>query len=408
MRFFVSKKCCTITAIINISHLIFMRKLSLLIVPILLLLPFCGHAAVTEAGEAYVLGSQETVEDNLYAAGGTVQISGNVEQDATVAGGNVTVTGSIGQDLLAAGGTVLVLGDIGEDARLAGGNVTVIGDVGQEVMAAGGVVTISPDTVVADDAFISGGSVVIDGVIEGDVEVYGKDVQISGKITGSVTGKMTKLTIADGAEIGGNLAYKSPQEAIIGAASAIAGSIDYEQVKISKVAPPNVEGSVRQVQQMFAQVVAALAVIKYLSTLIAGLVLILLFAKKSHLLVNETLGDFGSNILVGLGVMLAGPIALVALFITGVGSVLAVLGITVLAVVATVGGIYSGIVLGGWIRKIWSKSESVSSDWKSVLLGITLMSLIAVIPIFGWLFKFVFVLAVVGTACRLKYYGMKN
>ncbi len=385
-----------------------MKKLFIAILPLLLLLPVTANAMVTEAGETYLLGSQETVEGNLYAAGATVQMSGVVEGDAAIAGGNVTVTGEIGEDLMVAGGTVLLLGNIGGDVRAAGGNVTVIGDIGGEIVAVGGMVNTSSDVVIQGDAFLSGGSIIIDGVIEGDVEVYGEEVEVRGKITGSVIGKMTKLTIAEGAEIGGNLAYESPSQAILGATSIIVGAIDFEQVKLTELAPPDVEGALRNARRMAAGVFAALAVVRYLALLFAGLILVFWFTRKSELLVSDTLSSFGNNLLIGSAVMLAGPIAMIILLLTGIGSVFAVLGLALLSVVVVIGSIYSGIVLGAWIRQLWTKSKKAPVDWKSALLGITLISLAATIPILGWLFKLVFVMAVVGSVCKLKYTSLKS
>jgi len=385
-----------------------MRKIFFVILPLIALLPVVANAAITESGEAYTLGSQEVIEENLYAAGATVQLSGRVNADASIAGGNVTITGDVLEDLMVAGGTVLLLGNVGEDLRAAGGNITVIGDVGGEIMAAGGMISIAPDSVITGDAFVSGGTVIIDGIINGDVEVYAEEVQVIGKIDGSLTGKMTKLTIKESAEIGGNLAYESPHEALIDAGAVVAGAVDFDKITMPQVAPPDVEGTVKNAKRAFASFMATMAILKYLATLIAGLILVLWFQKKSELLVNETMGSFGNNLLIGLAVMIAGPIAMLILLLTGLGSVLAILGFALLAVVCTIGGIFSGIVLGGWIRQMWSKSKKISGDWKSALLGITLISLAAAIPILGWLFKMVFVMAVVGTICRIKYMAAKS
>ncbi len=383
-----------------------MRKILFGILPALVLLPAAASAAITESAETYTLGSQEVVEENLYAAGAAVHLSGRVNADALIAGGNVTVTGDVTEDLMAAGGTLLLLGNVGEDLRAAGGNITLFGDVGGEVVAVGGLISVSPDAVISGDAFVSGGTVVIDGIINGDVEVYAEEVEVIGQISGSLTGKMTRLTIADSAEIGGNLAYESPQEAIVKAGAVVVGAIDFNKMQLPQMAPPDVEGAFKNAKRAFAGVVAVLAVIKYLATLLAGLILVLWFKKKSELLVNETMESFTNSLLIGLAVMVAGPITMLVLLFTGIGSVLAVLGFALLSVVGVIGGIYSGIVLGSWIRQMWTKSKKVTTDWKSTLLGITLISLLAVIPVLGWMFKMVFVLAVVGALCRKKYQSM--
>ncbi|MFH1047690.1 MAG: polymer-forming cytoskeletal protein [Patescibacteria group bacterium] len=385
-----------------------MNKIFVAVLTLLLISPLMVRATTTESGETYALGSQDTILGNLYAAGGTVQISGNVEGDALVAGGTVTVTGHVTDDLMAAGGTVLLIGSVDEDVRIAGGNVTVIGDIGGEIIGAGGLVTLSPDVVVKGDAFLSGGTVIIDGLIEGNVEVYAEEVQILGKVNGSVIGKMTKLTIDEGAEIGGNLAYESPAQALVAATSVIAGSIDFKQIELPQITPPDIEGAMRNFSRAIAGLMVLFMFIRYIALLTAGIVLVLWFNKKSELLVMDSLQSFGNNLLIGLAIMLAGPIAFIVLLFTGVGSVFGILGLSLMSVAYVIGCIYGGIVLGVLVRRMWSKSNKVPTDWKSALLGITLISLVAVIPIVGWLVKAILVLAVIGSVCKLKYQSLQT
>ena len=355
-----------------------------------------------------MLSGQETISDNLYAAGGTVQMHGTVEGDALVAGGNVTISGSVSEDLMVGGGTVLILGDVGEDVRAAGGNVTVIGKVGGELVAAGGMVTIGPDATVNGDVFAAGGSIVIDGVIEGDVEIYGEEVQLAATVTGSVTGRMTKLSVVDGAQIGGNLAYESVVEADIAPGAVVTGSIEYSEMKIASAPQPEFEGKYGEVKQRMAGLLAGLMIIKFLAALIAGLVLVWLFGRKSDDLVNNAMDSFGNNLVIGLVVVITTPIALFILLLTGLGSILALIGFAALTLLMMLGSVYAGIILGGWLRKAWTKSRRADGDWKSALLGITMLSLIALVPVLGWLFKAVFVMAAVGAIARYDYEMLKK
>jgi hypothetical protein len=109
----------------------------------------------------------------------------------------------------------------------------------------------------------------------------------------------------------------------------------------------------------------------------------------------------------GLAIAIAGPVAMFVLLLTGIGSGLATLGFAVLAILYVLGATYAGITLGGLIRKTWSKSPHAVGDWKSALLGITLMSLICTIPFIGFLFKSVFLMAAIGATAKLYHMHLR-
>src|SRR5690242_14212209 len=99
------------------------RPLLLLASFALVLSPLSASAMTVAGGDQYELPSGVTVNDDVYAVGGTLIANGNVNGDLVVAGGSVTVNGKVGQDLLMAGGNLTVLGDVGDDVRGAGGNL---------------------------------------------------------------------------------------------------------------------------------------------------------------------------------------------------------------------------------------------------------------------------------------------
>jgi hypothetical protein len=84
------------------------------------LAPTATFAADIRQGDVVTLGPTQTINDDLYAFDGTVDIQGRVNGDVVAAGGTVTVHGTVTGDLLATGGTTTVAGTVGGTVRTAG------------------------------------------------------------------------------------------------------------------------------------------------------------------------------------------------------------------------------------------------------------------------------------------------
>lgn len=363
-------------------------------------MPLVASAATFKSADQVML-SDGATSGNAYVAGGMVHLSGNVDGDFMAAAGDLYVGGDVRDDLTAAGGTIVLLGNVGGDARAAGGDLLVGGDIGGELVLAGGMVSVSSEAVVRGNAYLAGGKMVIDGVIDGDLVVRAEEVDILGEVKGNVSGEFVSLKVADGAKIGGMLAYKAPQEAVVEAGAVIGGDIVYQPSSKRADAGMPMEFPDKEIKRFVAGIIGLAALLKFLGMIVAALVLVLLFEKKSQKLVDATIAGFWPGFLRGLGMVVLSPIGVVLLTLTGVGVVLAMLGASVAVVAFSVGGIYAGVVLGVWIRRVWTKNRKVQADWKSALLGVTLVNLVIVVPVAGWLFKMVLILATAGSFVSL-------
>ncbi|MFC1638797.1 hypothetical protein ACFL26_00820 [Patescibacteria group bacterium] len=380
-----------------------MRKgLFVFIIITMFAVPLSVSAAVFESGEAYMHSTGETVEGNLYAAGGNVQISGAVNGDLLTAGGNVTIGGNVRDDLHAAGGTVVLVSNVGGDARMAGGNVMLMGQVGQELVAVGGMISAAPSMTVGGDAILSGGRIVVDGVIDGDLVVYGEEVDILGEVRGSVMGEVNRLRVMSGASVGGNIVYEALAPADIDTAATVTGTVDFtRRLAHERRGKPGMGFQAEEFKRSIVGAIVAWAFVKYVAVLLAALVLVAAFRKRSEMLAVASLADFWTKVLYGLAVAVLMPLALFLLLLTGFGISLSFLGFAVYAVLVAVGSVFAGIVLGVWLRRLWTKSRKIPADWKSVLLGVTLIHLVIVVPVLGWLFKCAFFLAALGAFSHL-------
>src|SRR5215207_9732577 len=86
-------------------------------------------AIETRDGEVVTIPSGTVINDDLFAAGRTVNIAGDVTGDVFAFGSTVTVSGTVGGDLIAAGQQLSIDGTVRGDTRAAGQAITVNGRV---------------------------------------------------------------------------------------------------------------------------------------------------------------------------------------------------------------------------------------------------------------------------------------
>jgi hypothetical protein len=133
-------------------------------------------------GDTVTVPASETVDGDLYLAGGTIIVDGTVNGDLAAFGGQVQINGKVGGDLMIGGGTVTVNGDVTGDVRIGGGQVTVGGQVGEDLVVAGGQTTLSGQ--VQGDLIVSGGTVNVAGNVAGNIEGNAGTYSRSGTVGG--------------------------------------------------------------------------------------------------------------------------------------------------------------------------------------------------------------------------------
>ena len=136
-------------------------------------------------GDTVVIGANETVDGDVYLAGGTVTVDGSIDGDLTAIGGQVTVRGTVTGDVLAAGGTVSITGTVEGDIRTSGGQVTLGGPVGEDVLVAGGQATLQNGATVDGDFIVTGGQVTVAGAVAGSIEANAGTYSRSGTVGGT-------------------------------------------------------------------------------------------------------------------------------------------------------------------------------------------------------------------------------
>src|SRR2546425_9873844 len=198
-----------------------LRNVGIVALLLFLFLPWPAYAFVPRAGENVAF--SQTIQDDLYIAGGTVTVTGTVDGDVTAAGGTVTVIGRLSGALLVAGGTVEIGGSVGRSIRAAGGTVRLGATAGTDAVLAGGNVTVADTARVGRDLVAGGGTVRITGTVGRNALVGGGNVVVGGSVQGGVDVQAGRVGVLSPARIAGRLRYAAGGSAEIQSGALISG-----------------------------------------------------------------------------------------------------------------------------------------------------------------------------------------
>ena len=366
----------------------FKRFYRFLLIPLLIftVLPALSHAQ--EVGELVI--KRGVVDDDLYLAGGQVDLYATVNGDVVVAGGQLNLEGDIKADVTAAGGSISLRGSVGDDARLAGGELRVAARVGDDLVAAGGRIHLSPVASIGGRAWLSGGDIRIDGQVTDELRVSGGRVVITGAVNGNVELQANEIIIEETAVISGNLYYKSSHEASIAEGARVDGEVRYTPVELD-------------MKPVVASVIFAGLVLLF-SIILTAVILYLLFPDYC-LRVSQALHDQPwQSLAIGLAVFAGVPLLVVILFSTAVGVWLALMLLAIYLVMLLVGYFAGALYVGNAGLNMLGKTE-VSKTLRAAALAVAIFSLavINLVPLLGSLVNWLVLLAGMGALSRQLY-----
>lgn len=377
-----------------------MKKIYLLlaIFSIISLSAFGAYAAdfrfVEKGGNVSV--SQDEQVKNLYTAGNMISIDADIEKSLYVAGNVITINSNVENNIFAAGNTVVIKGSAGDSVHIGAGNVIIDVKIEEDLIIGGGNITISKDSLIKGDLIIGGGTIDFQGLVNGDVRLGGGQATINGKVNGQIDAKVDELIFGDNAEIAGKVVYSSPKEATISEEANLAGGIEFNEIEIRKVDKSKVWS--------FILVIFSLGfLIKILSAIAVGLVLIYMFRDRIEKLIKQGFSHFWANFGKGFAALILTPIACVILLVTVVGAWLAGLLGMIYAFGLILSFSLAGIIFGSWLIKVLKKKSEYPINWQAVVLGVIILQLIVLIPFVGWIVKLVFVLVGLGSISSLAY-----
>lgn len=339
-----------------------------------------------EAGNVAV--GSESLFHNLYVGGGSVIINSTIFGDLFSAGGSVNIAGSVEKDLVAVGGNISVSGPIGEDARIAGGNVSVNAPIGGDLLLAGGTLSIAENAPVSGDLWVAGGIVNMTNSVAGEARIAGGEIFINGTIEGPLFVKSEKLTFGPNARVMGPITFEGREDAFVQDGAQIGGInyVEWQKWKAGK----------RAALAGFGFIV----LIKFLGLLLSAIVLLKLFRKSIRNIAASAYRTFWQNLGIGIAALIAIPIIAIILCATMIGAYLGMLLGLLGMLLAVVAIIIMVVFLGSLIERLFNKNKEMPLSWKTPLIGAIVGTVLAFIPIIGWLALAILFITVFGAIIR--------
>lgn len=339
-------------------------------------------ATIQEGGD--IVDRRGTVNDDYYAAGGTVTIDADVRGDVIAAGGTVLVGNRVQQDVMVAGGTVTIRGQVLDDVRAAGGDVTIDAQVADDTLASGGNVTLTSDARVGGDALLAGGTININGTVNGDLKAAGGTVTINGTVHGNVDVEAEQVVIASGARIDGDLNYRSPDTGRINKEAVIRGKTSYAKGEYYRPHPG----------------ARFLSVITFS---VAGIVVLLLFPRFTSTTTARMGRDFWKNLGLGFALLVATPVAFILLMVSFVGIWVGLPLLAIYLVSLVLAYILAAFYVAGTGARLFHfDTGSRGRMVVALIVALLLLTALRFIPFLGGLITFLLMLIALGaTAFQL-------
>lgn len=369
----------------------------------MLAVPMVSFGATFKGGEQFNLRTNETVEGNFYAAGGSVTLAGTINGDVLTVGGNVILTGTVRDDMMIAGGDVDLGGTVNGDVRIVGGNVTIRGTVNGEVTIAGGSVVFLSTAKSAKDVMIVGGDVTMGGEVLGMLTVRAGKALVDGHVAGEArvyAGE--KVTLGAGAVIDGAFFYKAPSEVTLNQGSQVKGKTTYEKSE----ARADKEGA----RQGFMALLGIWFLVKLVSLIITGILLIHFAGHHIQKIVDHTFAGFGKEVLRGSIILVMVPLAVIFLCITLIGIVPGVVLGIFYVLMLVLAKVMTGILVGSALERLFNKNKEVIEPvtWKTVISGTVVLAVVGFIPVIGWIAAAVFGMAALGSTTLFIYMKLRT
>ena len=340
-----------------------------LLVAFLLLVAIPASAVrFAQDDKTYSIPAGTTLSEDLYAAGDTVLIAGQVAGDVHIAGNTVETSGIVTESLFAAGRTVTIGGTAGQDVHAAAQTIIVKGMVQGDVVAAGETLLIAEGAVVDGNVLFFGGQLVIEGEVKGEVHVWGNEISLTNAQTGSVSAYTESVSLVN-STVTGDLTYTSKKEASVDSASVVTGKIDKKDPVMTAAAP-----LVRWSPFDIGTLLMAIA---------ATAVALALFPRAVSIAVMDAVARPTKSILLGIAGLILTPIVAVVLLFTVVGMPLGFLVLFVYGAAIIIAKILSGVFAGALIAQLVKKEYKVSYLWAGA--GIVALTLFPLIPYIGWI-----------------------
>ena len=327
--------------------------------------------AVASSGTV-VIPADRIVEEDLFAGAARVIVDGTIRGDLTVTTRELIVNGTVEGDVNGIAWTVLIAGDVAGSVRAVAWEVDVTGSVGDDVLTLSRSVevdgSVGRDLLVA--AISARNSGAVGGEIRGDL-LWG--LYVDGSVAEDIDVGVHRLTITDSASVGSAVSWRQGLigQNVRGWTARTDISPDADLGLVTEVRPIAADLSYRALRALFN-------VLRFIGVLFLGLLLIAGFPRQTRRATDRAWHRPATSFLVGLGLFVAVPVAVVLSLFTIILAPLGLLALGFWAFGLFVGAVPPLIALGRRARR------QPASMMRAFVVAAIAWRLLRLIPLAGF------------------------
>ncbi len=350
------------------------KKVIISLVVLILPLVTTGVAlAATSQPKTTALAKTQTINNDYFATGGTVEISGTVNGDVYATGGQIVIDGTVNGDVLALGGTLTISGTVNGNVRAAVGQVNISGTVSRNVTLGGGTLELSRAGVINGNLVAGGGTLLVSGKVGKDITAGTGSLTVTGSVGGKIDVAVGQLTIGSTGTVAGPLTYWSSSDASI-SSGAKTGKVVHNLPTRDK--EPDTIRSLDLWSRFYWLAV----------TLLVGALLFVLLPNHTRSVIKTMETRSWASLGIGFAGLILVPIASIILLITLLGAPLAVIGIVLYGVALFLAPIWTVLAIGHIVSKTLKVKDTSSF---MLLAGVLVYALLGFIPVVSGIVSFV-------------------
>ena len=330
---------------------------------------------------------QNAVHQGFFAkAGDRIDLNGVVNGDVWVAGSDINIAGPIDGNLYVAGDKIRITGPVTGSIHVVGSDITINSKISGSMYLAGSKIYIDDATQIGRSAGIAGSSLRIAGAYSDQIYLAGSNIVFSGQANRNLRMAGGQIKLTETAKVAGSVRYDSETEAVIANDKLIAGQVIHDPAR------PKSNGTEWR-QRLWD------AFLGYITN-IATAALMLAFVGAQLTDRAQTFRRLPiQSVVRGLGFLFLMPFLIIVALVSVIGIPAGVLGLLAYIGAFLLAPIAISFVLGVQLTKTPVKQvEKMGYGQKlqMIALGLLVVSILSLIPIFGGLMSFFLYLAGIG------------
>ncbi len=351
------------------------NQLLMLTAALILFWPHLTQAAEVKSGENIYLSANETIEGNLYAASNNITVDGEIKGDLIAAAQTITINGRLDGDLIAAAQTITVNGEINGNVRVAANSANIQGQVARNVNFIGNTIILGPEAKIGWDVLSGAASTEIMGTVGGSVYGSSDYLLVAGSIGKDFnfrgSQRTQNITLTPSAKISGHLYYQANGKLELEDGATVTGEI--KQLEPSTQNNKTSDRIWPFLYNMLAAILVGLILIGPGKNILMGMY---------HTAQEKTL----TSLIWGLILVLIIPVVAILLMITVIGLPLSLVLLGLWLMSLWMGEVVGAIFIGQFLLKTVAKKQPITNNlYLAMIGGIIIAYLLFALPYAGWL-----------------------